>query len=462
MSFAVLDQGEVSSYTWTPAIWMNNSRIRSPRFFPLDTILYEIEVANYCYTKKDSVLMNVLPLPTSGLKTLDSICLGETYAYSMNPNLVSYLWRPAATLSNATIYNPIASPEETVKYFVTFKDAFGCENIDSTLLIVNYPPSVAFGGNRAFICQGDTIPIRVLTSTGAKFSWVDNGFISDPNAQNVLLYPRDTTDFEITVATQSNCKTTKTIRINVQKPIQIILDTPIRFCKNEFKSVKAGGGLYYSWSPNKFINDTSIDTPQIYPPNDFTYFLRVSNDCFMDSTFVSVLVDTLPLVKTISDTTIYRRQEILLAAEALAETYEWFPKTALSNPFNYRTIASPSDTTQYIIEVTDGNGCKGRDSVWVNVFGKTVLLVPSGFSPNKDGTNDRFGIVKHLNIQKINSFEVYNRWGELVFSGNDLADYWDGKISGELAQPDTYIWSIKATTYDNEVIQKSGNVTLFR
>jgi gliding motility-associated-like protein len=111
---------------------------------------------------------------------------------------------------------------------------------------------------------------------------------------------------------------------------------------------------------------------------------------------------------------------------------------------------------------TDENNCTGKDSVYVYVYGKTVLLLPTGFTPNKDGRNEKFRIVKHLNVSRLNAFEVYNRWGQIVFSTNDLNEGWDGTIKGDEAPTGVYVWKIDATTSEGEQIKRSGNITLLR
>ena len=74
----VADQGLISLYSWTPTAGLDLPNSRSPRFSPADTTLYVIYVQNYCYSKRDSLLVNVYPLPSTNTGGLDSICLGDT------------------------------------------------------------------------------------------------------------------------------------------------------------------------------------------------------------------------------------------------------------------------------------------------------------------------------------------------------------------------------------------------
>jgi gliding motility-associated-like protein len=90
------------------------------------------------------------------------------------------------------------------------------------------------------------------------------------------------------------------------------------------------------------------------------------------------------------------------------------------------------------------------------------MLIPTGFSPNGDGINDEFKIVKHLNIRSMSYFKVFNRWGEKIYTTTDINKGWDGSYEGQPSPSGVYVWYVEAFTYDNERIVQSGNVTLIR
>jgi gliding motility-associated-like protein/uncharacterized repeat protein (TIGR01451 family) len=58
----------------------------------------------------------------------------------------------------------------------------------------------------------------------------------------------------------------------------------------------------------------------------------------------------------------------------------------------------------------------------------TDFLIPEGFSPNGDGINDLFVIRGILNYSN-NSFEIFNRWGEKIYSSAPYKNTWDGNTS---------------------------------
>lgn len=465
------DQGDITSYKWTvllnggevPAYWISNANIRNPRFSPLDTTIYILEIENYCYKKKDTVALNAIALPDGGLPNFDTICLNDLIQFNATPNMASYLWNTVdTTISSKIIRNPTAKPSITTDYKLFLVDQYGCKGTDSIKVIVNYPPALSVAGQKEYICQGDSLLLWALSGSNVIYKWSPNSFITNTDSAKILVYPPNSTKYVISVTNAANCITRDTISVVVQEPVKAVAKSPYQMCFGKYIEIAASGGKYYLWRPSYHINDTAIAKPQVFPDTSTTYKVRVSNDCFSDSTNVFVRVDTIPIVTAPNDTTIYRSAEVVLTALSKANIFEWTPKTGTSNPFFNELTVAPSDTTMYYVTVTDNNGCIGKDSVRVNVYGKTVMLIPTAFSPNGDGTNDIFKIVKYLNIRKLNAFDVYDRWGNLVFSSLDINKGWDGTINGEPANEGVYIWKVQATTYDKETINKSGNITLLR
>jgi hypothetical protein len=86
--------------------------------------------------------------------------------------------------------------------------------------------------------------------------------------------------------------------------------------------------------------------------------------------------------------------------------------------------------------------------------------IPSAFTPNGDGINDRL-LVRGYGISKLD-FRVYNRWGQLVYHSADQSDGWDGKFKGTLQPMDAYAYVVDVVFSDGNKATKKGNVTLIR
>ena len=90
----------------------------------------------------------------------------------------------------------------------------------------------------------------------------------------------------------------------------------------------------------------------------------------------------------------------------------------------------------------------------------TLFDVPSAFSPNGNGINDKI-FVKGFGIKKIN-WNIYNRWGTLMFSTNDVTEGWDGRFKGEIQPQDVYHYTLTVEFFDDKKDGKTGDITLLR
>ena len=95
------------------------------------------------------------------------------------------------------------------------------------------------------------------------------------------------------------------------------------------------------------------------------------------------------------------------------------------------------------------------------------MVIPSGFSPNRDGINDYFVITKPFNT-KI-QLEAFNRWGNLVYKSNDYQNTWEGRgnqpgnILGDELTDGTYYYVVNAiNNIDGSVRRFVGYITLKR
>ena len=134
---------------------------------------------------------------------------------------------------------------------------------------------------------------------------------------------------------------------------------------------------------------------------------------------------------------------------------------------NVTNIADPVglypfiDTIQYTVNITSSNGCVGSDDIVVRVVKQGSYFMPSGFTPNNDGNNDRIRPIL-IGYTKLNYFSVYNRWGELIFNSKNINDSWDGTYKDQKCEMGTYFYSISVTDRNNKVDNYKGDFILIR
>jgi gliding motility-associated-like protein len=131
-------------------------------------------------------------------------------------------------------------------------------------------------------------------------------------------------------------------------------------------------------------------------------------------------------------------------------SYQWTPSTGLSSstiPNPICTHSQPGDYTYYLEAFTPG-GCESYDTIVIKVFKGPDPYVPSIFTPNNDHTND---ILKPflVGITKFEYFAVYNRYGQQIFYTTSTNKGWDGKYMGKEQPQGTFVWILKATTWNS-------------
>jgi gliding motility-associated-like protein len=111
----------------------------------------------------------------------------------------------------------------------------------------------------------------------------------------------------------------------------------------------------------------------------------------------------------------------------------------------------------------------GCDSVLLTtkIISSTGLGISNVFSPNGDNINDVFYIFSARCVKSIKRFDIYNRWGNLVFSQinflpNDPTFGWDGTYKGKMLNTDVFVYWFEVENQDGTSEIFKGDVTLIR
>ena len=191
---------------------------------------------------------------------------------------------------------------------------------------------------------------------------------------------------------------------------------------------------------------------------DTTFRQAITNIYGCDSIVLTILnVNPLPIVNAGNDTTINEGQSAALMADG-ALTYNW--NNGIFTAFN---IVAPTITTTYFVTGTDINNCKNIDTVVVFVKSDTMLIaIPNAFTPNGDGVNDEFKVLASPNLS-LEDFQVFNRWGSLIFETKDINIGWDGSFMNAEQPVGSYIYYVKTKDIINgKIAAYTGTVSLVR
>ncbi len=112
--------------------------------------------------------------------------------------------------------------------------------------------------------------------------------------------------------------------------------------------------------------------------------------------------------------------------------------------------------------VVHENGCTDTASAVIDVMPLVTLHMPNAFTPNHDGLNDIFIGTGFLDGLRDFSMQIWNRWGEMIFSSTDPYNGWNGTKDGVDSPPGVYVFSVKYLGPRGKMNNLKGHVTLIR
>lgn len=167
------------------------------------------------------------------------------------------------------------------------------------------------------------------------------------------------------------------------------------------------------------------------------------------------------------DTTVYYGEDADLHGETGGDYY-WSPSDGV-DCINCPDInVTAPYTIDYVLTSVDENGCTASDDALITILPDpgNILYVPNTFTPNGDNVNDFF-FVFGWNLTDIESIRIFDRWGELLFSvedifPGDLTKGWDGTFNGQNVNSGVYAYMVEVRFETGQIMSQAGNITLIR
>jgi len=286
----------------------------------------------------------------------------------------------------------------------------------------------------------------------------------------------------LTVESSAGCIVTEVIELEVEECCELFSDLSAELvefvdptCAGEASgsiTIRGSGGdpLYeYSLDGETFF---TLSTFNQLLAGEYTIFVRDIKGCvdMLDVTLTdppAIFVEVGPdiTVELGFDTDL----DAVISPPNIMVDYVWSPYD--STFFSCENCPDPNiippNTANYSVTITDEDGCTATDDLLITVLKNRPIYIPNAFSPNGDGFNDTFMLYGGPAARRIETLRVFNRWGALVFEGNDilLGDEirgWDGTFKGEVMNTDVFAFYALIEFVDNEVILFEGDITLLK
>lgn len=313
-------------------------------------------------------------------------------------------------------------------------------------------------------------------TSNTQITWLPAEGLSNPNIANPIATPTTTTTYTA-IYEDGGCSGSGNVTVVVRQPafeqLHIVADSLL--CANELPlslplsiAETLPNSAQLLWQSLDTLDNANSLSPTLSCTQAQTVAVSVQlNDACNTIVYDSLqiqLAEPPSLTLTPNEATIDEGENITLTATGSFSTLQWQSNDPIDNPTALSIIVSPQESTSYIAIAQDANACAMLDTVQVNVipFVPTQCYsLPNAFSPNNDGVNDEF----HAIVYTPNSFvslQIYNRFGEEIFSSKDSnAAGWDGTYKG-LPQPmGVYVFYLTLMCDGAPMVLK-GNVTLVR
>lgn len=225
----------------------------------------------------------------------------------------------------------------------------------------------------------------------------------------------------------------------------------------DITTTSAATGLQYVWSDGS----TSEDLTDVLGGN---YSVTVTDPATGCSDVASyTLTAPAPLVVDYaSDTIINVGQWAMLWATAsdASAVFSWAGADGNVQPGAVVTV-SPSQTTTYTLSVSLPNCSPQVYEVTVIVEQDDLVRLPDAFTPNNDGQNDVFRPVLRVPVDGL-SWQVLNKWGEVMYASNDPNQGWDGTHRGVKMPNGSYVYVVRYLDFEGNEVFLKGQFLLIR
>ncbi|MFN2439509.1 MAG: gliding motility-associated C-terminal domain-containing protein, partial [Chitinophagaceae bacterium] len=417
----------------------------------------------------------------NGVAGTKNICIGDTTSLNFSSTITAgynnpfyqwqksndnFLWTDIVGANAATYFTPaILTPG---KYFYRLAVADGnnitissCRIASDALLINVEALPVPSASNNSPSCEGTTLTL--LANGGANYLWTGpNNFTSNmqsPAISNVSL--GNSGKYYVRVTSQAGCISNDSITVVINpKPVADAGST-VTICEGANTQLHGSStnAISYSWSPANGLSDRLSPSPVATPGQTTLYVLTVSDGVCNDSASVLVNVLKKPSANAGPDKIIVANQTATLQGQVTGSniSYFWTPDLYISSDSVLTPEVSPPYDTSYTLHVISNNGCgTATDQVTVKHF--KDIYIPSAFTPNNDGLNDRWNLPALIAFPSA-EISVYNRYGQLVFYNKGYTKQWNGSFNGLLQPSGVYVYLIDLK---NGLKQLHGTVTLIR
>ncbi len=453
--------------------WSNGETTPDITIGTAGTYLVTVTDVNGCINSTSETL-TVYDLPTATISGVSEVCLGGSSSIILTFNGEAPF---SAAYTNGTIVSPYntaalsgvinVTPQVTTTYnLLTISDAHCAGTVNGTAMVtVNPLPEPLISGDLA-ICDGESTTLNASPGF-TSYNW------SNSNSQPSVVTGIGGI-YTVTVIDANGCEGTSpavNLVVNAVPVVAFTNDTSLTCAVPQINFTNLSQyvpGSTFEWTFGDGSVSAAANPSHLYfAPGNYPVSLEITTPagCVSNtSSQVDIMFFPLPeadFVTAPGITNVFNGKVDFVDRSDYAVSWLWEfgdgAKSAEQNPFHYY-----NEVGDYRVALTVTNiaGCIDRyeDVVVINPF-----YIPNAFSPNGDGVNDLFYYSGYdLDVANYN-MKIFNRWGQLVFTGEDENDNWNGStLDGVTAPQGTYVYRLQVKTKGGKEYVFDGHVNLIR
>lgn len=378
----------------------------------------------------------------------------------------TYSWDVGGT--NDTL---IVNPTTTSTYTVTVNDAcIGTPATGSGQVIVPvYPPLQIFTSPDTSVLCPNTPHVLYAEATGGEgaftFTWTSGGDVLGTGI-SLSISPMVTTTYTVTVTDGCGLEISQDITYTVEASVLQLAMTPDQLiCPGDSAIIgvtaSLGLGNYtYYWHHS----GETTDEVTVWPNNTTTYMVSVEDDCH---TYAIDGITTVEVVRPNANFHVLTNEPMeglpVSFYNTTAGGVTWFWDLGNgTNSTDHSPTTSYNPWGYYNVTLIAYNeiGCSDTAIKQIYIKPEYYFYAPNAFTPNGDRHNNNYevSVIGAVDFR----FQIFNRWGELIYHTTDQYFQWDGYYKDMPVQDGVLVW--KARVIDRELIyhEYSGTIVILR
>jgi gliding motility-associated-like protein len=259
-------------------------------------------------------------------------------------------------------------------------NSWGCKDtVVKPVTILDAEP-IKTGFTDTLICKGDSL--KLYAEGKGIFNWSPDIYMDNSATPTPVVNPPSTITYKVNID-NNGCTNSDSILVRVADNIDLKMMNDTAVCSGDtIRLTTNSNALSYSWNPATQCIDAHAQNPLVVTNNTTTYSVIARIGGCLDTAAMVVKAIPNPSVNAGKDTSICYKTSVQLHGSVTGSAYNWKPSSGLDDANKINPVASPAQTTSYILSASDTLGCPKvtTDTVTVTVMPLVKAFVSSDTS----------------------------------------------------------------------------------